>query len=79
MRLYCQVIFGGGLKNFKLDSDGGTRTDEDLTQKYMELKRLDGREGEVLYNASQLQFWDQGHTDHVLGIVGRAAQYALNI
>lgn len=62
-----QVIFGGGLKNFKLTSDGGTRSDEDLTKKYMDFKRQDGREGVVIFNSSNLQYWDQGHTDHVLG------------
>ena len=65
--LNLKVIFGGGLKNFKLQADGGTRQDEDLTLRYKDLKREDGLEGTVIYNTSNLEYWDVGHTDHVLG------------
>lgn len=61
------MIFGGGIRNFKLESDGGRRSDEDLMERYSEIKQMEGKESSVVYNTSDLLNWDQKPTDHVLG------------
>ena len=58
---------GGGLRNFKTSRDGGKREDEDLVQKWLELR---GDSGKFVSNSGELADWAaaDADTDHVLGL-----------
>ena len=50
------LIFGGGRRNFILESDGGKRKDEDLIDAW---KKKKGENGAVLQNITQLKDWNE--------------------
>ena len=60
-----QVLFGGGLQNFKLMSDGGKRLDTDLVNVWKEKKKEKGDDAQVLFNTGDLKSWTE--SDYVLG------------
>lgn len=60
------VVLGGGLRNFKTSQDGGKRDEEDLVQKWLELK---GDSGRFVANSGELEDWAaDADTDFVLGL-----------
>ncbi len=60
-----QVLFGGGLQNFKLKTDGGKRLDTDLVDVWKEKKKEKGDDAQVLFNTGDLKSWTE--SDYVLG------------
>lgn len=64
-----QVVFGGGRRNFVLQSAGGKRLREDLLQSYLGSKS-DGGGGtrSLLRDNSDLKRWRGEPTDAVLGL-----------
>ena len=68
IRVFCkivQVLFGGGLQNFKLMSEGGKRLDTDLVNVWKEKKKEKGDDAQVLLNTGDLKSWTE--SDYVLG------------
>ena len=64
------LIFGGGRKNFILESEDGKRSDENLIEKWKTLKKAAGKSHQVLSNKDDLEQWDL--TEYALGLFGKS-------
>ena len=58
------------MRNFRLASENPSykRTDEDLIQRYSQIKESENEEASVLYNKGDLAAWNQAQTDNVIGM-----------
>ena len=64
--MYFKVIFGGGLRNFLLKSDGGLREDRDLINEYK--NNMEGKDSRYLQTKDDFNEWiANGTSEHVLG------------
>ena len=62
------LVFGGGMQNFRTKADGGIRDDEDLIQAWEKQKEENGngKSFKVLTNKNDLESWEM--TDFALGL-----------
>jgi len=67
------LVFGGGMQNFRTKADGGIRDDEDLIQAWEKQKEENGngKSFKVLTNKNDLESWEM--TDFALGLFTQSA------
>ena len=71
------LVFGGGLKKFLTEAEGGERSDENLLDVWKRKKEESGQDFDVLLSKADLDRWE--HTDFTLGLFSDSAmQYSLD-
>ena len=65
------LVFGGGMQNFRTKAEGGIRDDEDLIQAWKKQKEENDKSFKVLTNKNDLESWDT--TDFALGLFTQSA------